>query len=54
MVKHRILRYAVSDETRRVILREAETRYRNEIASDEERMVLQDRINRLRRELRLA
>ena len=54
MVRHRILRNAVSDETRRTVLREAETRYRHERASDEERMLFQDRINRLRRSLRLA
>jgi hypothetical protein len=31
------------------ILREAEERYRNELLSDEERMLLLDRIKRLRR-----
>jgi hypothetical protein len=34
------------------ILAEAEDRYRNEILDDEERMLLLDRIKRLRRRLR--
>ena len=33
------------------ILREAEERYRNELMDDEERMMLLDRIRRLRRRL---
>jgi len=33
------------------ILREAEERYRNELLEDEERMLLLDRIKRLRRRL---
>jgi hypothetical protein len=33
------------------ILREAEERYRNELLDDEERMLLLDRIKRLRRRL---
>jgi hypothetical protein len=49
MARHRILdRGAVRDEVKRTILREAETRYRNEIMDDEERMLLRDRIKRLR------
>jgi len=39
------------DERRRTILREAEVRYRNELMDDEERMLLLDRIRRLRRTL---
>jgi hypothetical protein len=42
------------DERRRTILREAETRYRNEHMGDEERQLLLDRIKRLRRKLRLV
>jgi len=42
------------DERRRTILREAETRYRNENMGDEERQLLQDRIRRIRRELRIV
>jgi len=45
---------AVKAETRRTALREAEERYRHELAGDEERMQLQDRINRLRRQLGVA
>jgi hypothetical protein len=41
------------DERRRTILREAEDRYRNELMSDEERMLLWDRILKLRRRLGL-
>jgi len=47
--KTRILRGAVRDEVKRTILREAEARYRNELMDDEERMLLLDRIKRLRR-----
>ena len=50
----RILRRAVSDETRRMILRESLARYRNELMDDEERMLLLDRIRRIRRQLRLV
>jgi len=42
------------DERRRTILREAETRYQNELLDDEERQLLLDRIKRIRRQLRLA
>jgi hypothetical protein len=51
MAKQRILQNAVSDETRRTILREAEDRYLNELLDDEERQLLLDRILRLRRQL---
>jgi hypothetical protein len=51
MAKERILQNAVSNEVRRTFLREAEDRYRNELMSDEERMLLLDRIIRLRRTL---
>ena len=51
MAKERILQNAVSNEMRRTILREAEDRYRNELVDDEERMLLEDRIKRLRRTL---
>ena len=54
MTTQRILRNAVPDEAKRTILRESLIRYRNEILDDEERMLLQDRINRLRRSLKLA
>jgi hypothetical protein len=53
MATHRILRGAVRDETRRTILREAEARYRHEFMGDEERMLLWDRVLKLRRELEL-
>jgi len=54
MAKQRILQDAVSDEVRRTILRESLNRYRNELSGDEERMLLQDRIKRLRRQLKLV
>ncbi len=50
----RILRQGLRDETRRTILREAETRYRNELMGDEERMELLARIRRLRKALAWA
>jgi hypothetical protein len=53
MAKQRILQDAVSDEVRRMVLRESLNRYRNELSGDEERMLLQDRIKRLRRQLKL-
>jgi len=53
MAKERILQNAVSDEARRTVLRVAESRYRNELMDDEERMLLLDRIKRLQRRLRL-
>lgn len=48
-----IQRNALTDEARRTILREATTRYRNEMMDHDERMELLDRIKRLRRELAL-
>jgi len=51
MATRRILRNALTDEVKRTILRESLTRYRNELIDDEERMLLVDRINRLRRTL---
>jgi hypothetical protein len=42
------------DERRRMILREAQLRYNHELMDDEERMLLQDRIKRLRRQLGLV
>ncbi len=51
--KTRIPRQAVRDESRRTILREAEARYRHELKGDGERMLLWDRVIKLRRELGL-
>jgi hypothetical protein len=48
----RILRRVTPDEARRTILRESLARYRNELMDDEERMLLLDRIKRLRRQLK--
>lgn len=42
------------DRRLRQVLKEAEERYRNEIMDDEERMLLLDRIKRLRRQLGLV
>ena len=54
MAKERILQSAVSNEVRRTVLRESLNRYRNELMDEEERMLLQDRINRLSRQLRMV
>jgi len=54
MDNKRILRRAVSKEAKRTILRESVARYRNELTDDEERMLLLDRIRRIRRQLRLV
>ncbi|HLM76870.1 MAG TPA: hypothetical protein VK361_00530 [Rubrobacteraceae bacterium] len=54
MDNRRILRRALSNETRHTILRESLSRYRNELMDDEERMLLLDRIRRIRRQLRLV
>jgi len=51
MAEHRILQGAVRDEVKRMILREAEARYLHELLDDEERMLLLDRIKRLRKAL---
>ena len=50
----RILRRALSDEAKRTILRESLAPYHNELMDDEERMLLLDRIKRLRKQLGLA
>ena len=47
----RILENAERDEARRTILREAVSRFNNELMDDEERMLLLDRIKRLRKAL---
>jgi len=54
MSNTRIQRRALSDEAKRTILRESLNRYRNELLGDEERQLLQDRIGRLRRTLKLV
>jgi len=51
MSKHRILQKGLKDEVKRTVLREAEARYRHELLPDEERMLLLDRIRRLRKAL---
>jgi hypothetical protein len=51
MTKQRILQTAVPNEVRSSVLREAEQRYRNELLDDDERQLLLDRIQRLRRKL---
>ena len=43
----------LTEEIRRTILREAVERYRRELLSDEKRMLLLDRIKRLRKALAL-
>ncbi len=51
MARHRILARAIRAEVKRTILREAEARYRHELMDGEERMLLWDRVLKLRREL---
>jgi hypothetical protein len=51
MASHRILQKGLRDEVKRTILREAEARYLHELLEDEERMLLLDRIRRLRKAL---
>jgi hypothetical protein len=51
MAEIKIPRRALHDEVRRTVLRESLERYRNELLPDEERMLLLDRIKRLRRAL---
>jgi hypothetical protein len=51
MAEHRILRQGLRDEVKRTILREAQERYLHELMSDEERLLLLDRIRRLRKAL---
>ena len=54
MSNTRIQRRSLSDEVRRTVLRESLNRYRHELMGDEERMMLEDRIARLRRQLRMS
>ena len=54
MATHRILKDALPDEAKRTILRESLTRYHNELMDEEERLLLQDRIKRLQRRLKLS
>ncbi len=54
MARRSLLENSLTDEARRTVLREATDRYLNELLDDEERMLLLDRIRRLRRQLRLA
>ena len=54
MAKGRILEGALPNEVRRLILREAEERYRKENMGWDEREILWDRILKLRRSLRIA
>jgi hypothetical protein len=51
MATKKILRGAVRDEVRRTVLREAVERFNNGLLDDEERMLLLDRIRRLRKAL---
>jgi hypothetical protein len=44
----------VEDEAKRVVLRKAVRRYDHEIMSYDERLMLEDRIRRLRRQLGIA
>ncbi len=50
MAGHRILQKGLKDEVRRTVLREATQRFNHELLDDEERQLLLDRINRLRRQ----
>jgi hypothetical protein len=54
MAKRILLQDALTDEARRAVLREATNRFNHELLDDEERMLLLDRIQRLRRHLGLA
>ena len=54
MAKRSVLQDAVPNEVRRIVLREVEERYQNELMSDEERQLLLDRIRRIRKQLGLA
>lgn len=49
----RILKGAYRDEAQRTVLREAVARFKNELMDDEERMLLLDRIKRLKKSLGL-
>jgi hypothetical protein len=54
MTTKRILENSLPDEVQRTVLREAVVRYRREIMGDEERLLLEDRLRRLRRRLGLS
>jgi hypothetical protein len=54
MARRSVLQGSVPNEVRRIILREAEERYRSELLPDEERQLLLDRIRRIRKQLGLA
>ena len=54
MAKKSVLQDAEPNEVRRTILREATHRFNPELMDDEERLMLLDRIKRIRRQLRLA
>jgi len=54
MDKHSVLKTALPDEVKRMVLCEALIRYRNELMDDQERALLEDRIQRLRRQLGLV
>ena len=54
MAKNSLLKTALTDEVKRTILRESLTRYRSELMDDEERMLLWNRILKLRRQLKLV
>jgi hypothetical protein len=49
MAKERILRQETKREIKRTVLREATQRFNHELMDDEERLLLLDRIKRLRR-----
>jgi len=51
MARGSLLDNSLTDEARRTVLREAEERFLRELMDDEERMLLLDRIRRLRRTL---
>jgi hypothetical protein len=54
MARRSVLQDAVPNEVRRTILRESTQRRNHELMDDEERLMLLDRIKRIRRQLRLA
>jgi hypothetical protein len=54
MARRSVLQDAVPNEVRRTILRESTQRFNHELMDDEERLMLLDRIKRIRRQLRLA
>ena len=53
MAEHRILREEKKREIKRVILREAEARYHHELLEPEERLLVLERVLKLKRELGL-